>query len=195
MFLPLVFITVLLKGANVHAQGDASSACGNVLQQGVYNTISSSSTTTTYSQLQSSMCSFSSSMTYQEYLSAGSSGQSSSTYDNWNADASFLGISAGGGHSGGNSQMTASQFEEFQKAAASYQSQYCGSSSSSSGSSDLFNSYMQCFLLTNLVCLCTVPEFDSLPNMDGVQVALSLTFSLFPLFWSQGLDDRFIYCP
>jgi hypothetical protein len=140
---PLVFITVLLKVAKVHAQGDASSACGNVLQQGVYNVLSSSKSTSTYAQFQSAMCSMSSTMTYSEYLNAGSNSQSSSSYFAWNAAASFMGIGASGGNSGGQSQLSQSEFTQFQSAAASYQESYCGSSSASSGSSDLFNSYMR----------------------------------------------------
>jgi hypothetical protein len=139
----LFFLCVALLFDKI-AGGDASSACGNVLQQGVYNVFSSSKSTSTYAQFQSSMCSMDSSMTHEEYKNSGKNAQSRSSYDALNVDASFLDIfSAGGGHESENKEMTASQFEEFKKAVASYQSQYCGSKSENSGSSDLFNSYMR----------------------------------------------------
>jgi hypothetical protein len=139
----LFFLIVALIFEKITGQGDASNACSNVLQQGVYNTFSSSSSKSSYSEFQSAMCSMTSTMTYSEYLNSGRNAQSSSNYYSWNTAASFLGIDLSGGSSGGTSDMTESEFTQFQKAANSYQSSYCASNSGNSGSSELFNQYMQ----------------------------------------------------
>jgi hypothetical protein len=139
----LFFLCVPLIFEKVVSQSDASSACANVLQQGVYNVFSASTSTISYSQFQASMCAFQDSMTYDKYLSAGDDSASRSTYNAWNADASFFGISPGGGSSSGSSQMTESEFNQFKSFQASYSSQYCVSSSGSSSNPQLFNQYMQ----------------------------------------------------
>jgi hypothetical protein len=143
----LFFISVLALVEKLHAQGDASSACGNVLQQGVYNIFSSSASSATYAEFQSAMCSLNSSTSFSEYYNSAHSETARGTYNSFStAVKASYGLFGGsfsteGQHS--DSEMSKEQFETFQKLSSSYQSQYCGSNSGKSGSAQYFNQYMQ----------------------------------------------------
>lgn len=139
----IVCVCVCLLFVTRTSGQDAAAACSGVMQQGVYNTFSSSSSSTSYSQFQSAVCSLDTAESYSDYAKSAAANSASSSAYSWNVAASGFGFGGSGGASGSNSVMTADEYAQTQSLSSSYQKQYCGSNSGSSGDASEFNSFMQ----------------------------------------------------
>jgi hypothetical protein len=82
------------------------------MQQGVYNTFSSSSSTTSYSEFQSAVCSLDTGMSYDQYQTTAASNSGHSSANAWAVAASGFGFGAAVASANSNSELSSSEFEQ-----------------------------------------------------------------------------------
>jgi hypothetical protein len=138
----LTLALVMALSSVVMAQ-DAGTACGGLLKNGVYNTISSSITGVTYAQAQDALCTDTSTYTYAAYSTDFDSRSQSTEFASVGLQAQTVKLRLGGSGGGGSSKLTQSEFSTVQKYAAAYRVTSCGTSSSNTGTSTTIDTLQQ----------------------------------------------------
>eukprot|EP00898_Chlorokybus_atmophyticus_P007837 jgi/Chlat1/8054/Chrsp73S07523 len=166
-------------------QSSPISACAAVLQQGVYNSVTQSTSSQSYSQLQTTLCTYDSSYTYATYVADHSSQSTDSYARHIDATASQIGVwGASGSADWGDNHMTADQFSLFQNNAYEYKRTSCGASLASS-SADASVQYINNWIDPNVIsswqsCVknfATGTAIQSVNGVNGDSVTLNILFS------------------
>lgn len=135
------FIALSLLARPSSAQ-DAT-ACQSILNAGVYNTYSSTSSSSSYNAFQSAACQSYSGYTYSQYQLDTSTSQAQGQARSFNVAAGGFGYKASYGQSSSSYFSSSSDFSQAQTQVSSYQQSSCSSSSSTNTLQSNLNNLQQ----------------------------------------------------